>query len=670
MTTKSHIQEQLLLWDAAVIRVIDVRHRVMVRGQRLRDYRLPASAFVYAVRGGARMTLDGAPHEAQRFYVMHGGKGACVDIEPTDDRLEFYFVFYKGTVPEAGRRELLRLFERHDPFGLSYGFAPTNPALLLNRAVAMLEAVRMRGTLDRLNVKSLFYQFVNELLRQMEEGESEAVRPKLAEQVVRYIEAHYAEPITRESLADLFHYSVPYLSKQFRRETGDSVIDYLIHARIRKAVQLLEGSELSIQEVAASVGYRDVSYFNRIFKKTTGMTPNQCRMGTHGAPAGFDRPVARRGSSIVASGLRFYTDRENENHNQHNRRRHVSVVRNRSARGVSVLLCLIMLLAACSNASPGGTGGSGNQASGSTASSTASSNVAEGGSAAAPSSQQAEATASASSDTITYHAVNGDVQIPKNPKRIVVVAGAYAGYLLTLGIKPIAVGEEAFHNYNEGKLDGVENIGSDVPVEKILELQPDLILIWDGADQLEKLTKIAPTVALAYGVPVRDQLREFGKMTGRESQAEAWIDSWDEKIAEYKPLVTAAVGDKTVSIFDSSSAKEFYAYGSFGRGGDIIYGEFGLKAPPIIQKEAIDSGTGWAKLTLELLPEYAGDYIFISGWTGSENPEPVFQGSIWDNLPAVKNGRVYRNDTRGFIYSDPISLEAELTYVVDSLTKG
>ncbi|MDI4648023.1 hypothetical protein [Cohnella hashimotonis] len=77
---------------------------------------------------------------------------------------------------------------------------------------------------------------------------------------------------------------------------------------------------------------------------------------------------------------------------------------------------------------------------------------------------------------------------------------------------------------------------------------------------------------------------------------------------------------------------------------------------------------------LKLLSEYAGDYIFISGRKGSEEPEPVFQDSFWNNQSAVKNGRVYRNETRGFIYSDPISLEAELQYVVDnvvdSLTKS
>ncbi|WP_230986721.1 ABC transporter substrate-binding protein [Cohnella fermenti] len=259
--------------------------------------------------------------------------------------------------------------------------------------------------------------------------------------------------------------------------------------------------------------------------------------------------------------------------------------------------------------------------------------------------------------------------MPRNPRRIVAVAGAYVGHLLALGIEPVGAGGEAFDNdYLQGKLDGVENIGEDVPLEKIVELNPDLIIIWNDQEAISSLSKIAPTVAIDYGTPMREQLLEFGKMTGREAQAEAWIAAWDKQIAENKPSVEAAVGDRTVSIFDESSAKEFYAYGAFGRGGDIIYGEFHLKAPPIIQKEAIDSGKGWAQLSLELLPEYAGDYIFISGWTGNENPEVVFEGPIWEGLPAVQNNRVFRNDGRGFVYSDPVSLEAQLKFVVDSLT--
>ncbi len=55
--------------------------------------------------------------------------------------------------------------------------------------------------------------------------------------------------------------------------------------------------------------------------------------------------------------------------------------------------------------------------------------------------------------------------------------------------------------------------------------------------------------------------------------------------------------------------------------------------------------------------------------TGDESGDSVFEGPIWDNLPAVQNNHVYREESCGFVFSDPISLEAQLKFVVDSLTK-
>ncbi|MDQ8734299.1 hypothetical protein [Paenibacillus sp. LHD-38] len=62
---------------------------------------------------------------------------------------------------------------------------------------------------------------------------------------------------------------------------------------------------------------------------------------------------------------------------------------------------------------------------------------------------------------------------------------------------------------------------------------------------------------------------------------------------------------------------------NYGRGGEIIYGEFGLKAPAEAQKEAIDSGTGWTSISLEKLPEFSGDIISCP-WSGdSSDPKIV-----------------------------------------------
>ncbi|MFF2093114.1 AraC family transcriptional regulator [Paenibacillus sp. NPDC058174] len=660
MKATVNVQEHILIWNHATFKIMDVRHIGIQDGESVPPYLFPASAFLYVTQGSATLILDGNEHTAKRFYMLHGGKGSRLDIILTDESFHYYLIFYKASLPLAVEQRALRHGDQQLAFHLQYGFIPLHPAILYELAERMLDEWLEQGRLERLHVKTLFYQFVYELLRQMDQQQVSIVKPNLASQLIRYMQEHYAEPLTRESLASTFHYSVPYLSKHFRRETGTSIIDYLIRIRMNRAGKLLQQTEFSLQEIAASVGYADVSYFIRMFKKHTGVTPKQFKDEfVQGARSSY-RPIIRLGSSIVPRRLRRYIDIRDDNDYQYSEKGDLQMYRSKLPVGVTLLLCLTLLLSAC--AGPANTNGR-------TGTNLAPSQTAGSESNPSNSGKAATGNTTGSSEMVAYSAVNGEVQIPKNPQRIVMVAGAFTGHLLALGLKPVGTGDESFNSYTEGILDDVVNIGSDVPYEKITELQPDLIVVWNDRETIENLSKIAPTVAVEYGVPLREQLMDFGKMTGREEQAKAWIADWDAKIAEYKPLVKQAVGDRTVSIFDSGNPKEFYAYGSFGRGGDIIYGEFGLKAPPIIQKEAIDSGTGWAKLSLELLPEYAGDYIFISGWTDDKNAAPVFEGSIWANLPAVQNNHVYRENSRGFVFSDPISMEAQLKFVVDSLTK-
>ncbi|UFJ39444.1 iron-hydroxamate ABC transporter substrate-binding protein [Brevibacillus humidisoli] len=280
--------------------------------------------------------------------------------------------------------------------------------------------------------------------------------------------------------------------------------------------------------------------------------------------------------------------------------------------------------------------------------------------------------ASENEETVLYQAANGEVRIPKNPERIVVLADSYVGYFLALGIKPVGATDHALQNpYFQGMTDGIENLGDGKSVEKILELQPDLIITFSGVENIGKLEKIAATVAVEYGkTGYREQLREFGKMTGREEQANEWIAEWDRKLAEQKQKVTAAVGDQTVSIL-SPYAKGIYAYGhNYARGGEILYLEFQLKAPELIQQEAIDSGQGWVSLSLERLPDYAGDYIFTCDWSGDDaDPSAVYDSSIWQGLPAVQNDRVFQIDPIAAYFNDPISLEKHLEFIVEKLTQ-
>jgi len=261
-------------------------------------------------------------------------------------------------------------------------------------------------------------------------------------------------------------------------------------------------------------------------------------------------------------------------------------------------------------------------------------------------------TVEAQPQTRIVSTIKGVVKVPEHPKRIVVTIVHYAGYPLVLGVKPVGLPAHAFNNsWYDGLIDGVVNIGDNESSEQVLEMNPDLIITLADSKNLENLKKIAPTIGISYGdTDFKGKLREFGKILGEEEKAAEWIASWDKKIAEYKPRFQELFGDKTISIF-SVNEKEIYAYGAtFGRGGEILYTELGLKAPELIQKEAIDGTVGWTLLSLEMLQEYAGEYILVEK---DRNYETMIASALWKDLPAVKNNRIIPFDGLDFSSTIP-----------------
>lgn len=92
-----------------------------------------------------------------------------------------------------------------------------------------------------------------------------------------YVDLHYAEDISRSNLSDLFYLDPDYASKLFKKETGISFKNYIIMKRIEVAKNLLTTTDLPINTIADNVGYGNYSYFTRLFKKITGMTPVEYR---------------------------------------------------------------------------------------------------------------------------------------------------------------------------------------------------------------------------------------------------------------------------------------------------------------------------------------------------------------------------------------------------------
>ncbi len=92
-----------------------------------------------------------------------------------------------------------------------------------------------------------------------------------------YIAKSYHKDITVEDLARVVNLSQPYVCALFKKQTGETLVEYITSYRIERAKKLLQRKELRIVDIAHMVGYKNPSYFNMIFKKHTQMTPREMR---------------------------------------------------------------------------------------------------------------------------------------------------------------------------------------------------------------------------------------------------------------------------------------------------------------------------------------------------------------------------------------------------------
>ena len=92
--------------------------------------------------------------------------------------------------------------------------------------------------------------------------------------LIEYIDRHYPEPITLDTLSECLHLNREYVCRLFKEATGMPPIEYINYVRVLKAETLLTTTHMSILEIAMNVGFSSASYFNRIFKKRRGISPS------------------------------------------------------------------------------------------------------------------------------------------------------------------------------------------------------------------------------------------------------------------------------------------------------------------------------------------------------------------------------------------------------------
>lgn len=265
-------------------------------------------------------------------------------------------------------------------------------------------------------------------------------------------------------------------------------------------------------------------------------------------------------------------------------------------------------------------------------------------------------------ETITYQSEIGPVEVLANPKRIVDLFSA--PNVIALGGNIVGVDEWTSMNPRfQEQFKDVEVV-SDENLEKIIELDPDLIIVDSNMKNRDKLKEIAPTVAFTWGkLDYLTQHIEIGKLLNKEKEAKEWADDFLKRAQAAGEEIREKIGeDATVSVIEND-VKQLYVFGNnMARGTEILYQAMGLNMPEIVKENTLEPG--YHAISLEVVSDFSGDYLVLSKY--SDGDLSFLNTSSWKNIPAVKNNRVIEINSKEATYSDPITLE----YLLNVLKEG
>ncbi|UKS26752.1 response regulator [Paenibacillus sp. HWE-109] len=96
---------------------------------------------------------------------------------------------------------------------------------------------------------------------------------------IAYIRDNLHQPISLQQVAGFVHVNPNHFSEVFKRETGCTYIEFVTQERMKRAIDILQGTQTKVSDIARRVGYEDIKYFTQQFKKYTGKTPSEFRQG-------------------------------------------------------------------------------------------------------------------------------------------------------------------------------------------------------------------------------------------------------------------------------------------------------------------------------------------------------------------------------------------------------
>jgi len=226
---------------------------------------------VLVIKGKGRLELDGREFHIQSgdLFVLFPGVTHFFHADP-EDPWEFLWVSFNGKAC-AGIMDSIMIDREHPMIHA----ASSN--LIIQLLTNIIFDLENESNDYALKATGFLYIFFSELVPFTKKINGQRIIKTKEDSIKRalaYIDVNYHQEIDVDTLAHHVHFSRSHFSRLFKKEVKLSIPEYLNAVRIQKAKTLLTGTDLSVSEVARSVGFKDPFYFSKIFKEIEGQSPS------------------------------------------------------------------------------------------------------------------------------------------------------------------------------------------------------------------------------------------------------------------------------------------------------------------------------------------------------------------------------------------------------------
>ena len=271
------LQEQASLWYDTTIKMLDGYSGTLQAGGILgrSENESTSNLLLLAVGGAGELTMNGEVCRVGTSFACHVVKGTAFTLTATSDELYYIAMAYQAFSIE-GVSFAMPSYRKH-PLQLSFVQNALTQTEWIQQAEKIIAKWRRGEGLECFHAHALLQVMIYELIMDYECGQGGAESDGV-EVVASYIASSYRRNLELKDLAALAGCSVRQLQRRFKQEKQRGPMEYVIQLRMENASRMLRYTEASIGSIAERIGYRDMYYFSRAFKKYYGVSPLHYRL--------------------------------------------------------------------------------------------------------------------------------------------------------------------------------------------------------------------------------------------------------------------------------------------------------------------------------------------------------------------------------------------------------